>query len=152
MTIWRHRVVSSPTGIVTSSQAATFGEEDRAMGQSTRIIVIDDEPAIRDLLVYELWSRGYTVTAVSNGQEALEMMIQVKFQLAISDMKMPGMGGLELLKASKALDPEIEFIMITGFGTVEDAVQSIKLGAYDFIQKPFDLRDILALVERALEK
>jgi signal transduction histidine kinase/CheY-like chemotaxis protein len=117
-----------------------------------KILVVDDERGIRDLLSLELGSRDYKVSTAANGEEALEKIKNEKFQLVISDIKMPRMGGLEMLEAIKKIDPDIEVIMSTGYGTVETAVSAMKIGAYDFIQKPFNLDEILALTEKALEK
>ncbi|MCB4756609.1 MAG: response regulator [Elusimicrobia bacterium] len=119
---------------------------------SAHILVIDDEPGFRVLLQQELSKRGYQVTTAVNGEDALEKVRQGKFQLAISDVKMPKMGGLEFLEALKKDNPQIEVIMATGFGTIETAVTAMKRGAYDFVQKPFNLEEILALIEKALEK
>jgi signal transduction histidine kinase/ActR/RegA family two-component response regulator len=119
---------------------------------SGRILVIDDEPGFRALLSHELGLAGYQVTTASNGQEALEKAQNGKFDLAISDFKMPKLGGLEFLDAIKKEDPNIEVIIATGFGTIETAVSAMKKGAYDFVQKPFNLPEVMVLVEKALEK
>lgn len=117
-----------------------------------RILVVDDEQGVRDLLSYELPSEGYQVAIAANGEEALETLRTAKFDLVICDISMPKMGGLEVLKAVKQIDPDIEVIMITAYGTIEVAVESIKEGAYDFIQKPFNLDEIFAVVDKALQK
>ena len=103
-------------------------------------------------LSYELPSEGYQVAIAANGEEALETLRTAKFDLVICDISMPKIGGLEVLKAVKQIDPDIEVIMITAYGTIEVAVESIKEGAYDFIQKPFNLDEIFALVDKALQK
>lgn len=122
------------------------------MKGQTKILVVDDEPGIRDLLSYELGSRGYKAATAVNGEDALEKIKKEKFHLVISDVKMPRMGGLEMLEAVKKLDPGIEVIMSTGYGTIETAVTAMKMGAYDFVQKPFDLDEIFAAIEKALER
>ncbi|HMU95651.1 MAG TPA: response regulator [Elusimicrobiota bacterium] len=116
------------------------------------ILVVDDEPGFRALLSMELTKRGHRVVTAENGRDALEQCRRNEFQLVISDVKMPKMGGLEFLEALKKDSPSTEFIITTGYGTVETAVAAMKKGAYDFIQKPYNLPELLALVEKALEK
>jgi len=116
------------------------------------ILVIDDEQGIRDLLSVELGSHGYQVVVAGNGEEALDTIRRRHFDLVITDVKMPKLGGLETLEAIKEIDPDTEVILATGFGTIDTAVAAMKKGAYDFIQKPFNLNEILALIEKALEK
>lgn len=122
------------------------------MDTPAKILVVDDELGIRDMLSYELASHNYRVVTAVNGADALEKIRKEKFQLVISDIKMPRMDGMEMLEAIKKIDPDVEVIMSTGFGTIETAVSAMKKGAYDFIQKPFNLDEILALIEKALEK
>lgn len=117
-----------------------------------KILVVDDEQGMRDLLSHELKNFGFSVVAAANGEEALAKMQKEKFHLVISDVKMPRMDGLKMLEAIKRMAPEVEVIMSTGYGTIEMAVNAMKKGAYDFVQKPFNVDEILALVEKALEK
>ncbi len=117
-----------------------------------KILVVDDEPGMREMLAFELGQRGYEVASAANGEEAMARLRAERFQLVISDVKMPKMGGIQMLEALKKLDPGVEVIMSTGFGTIETAVGAMKKGAYDFIQKPFNLDEMAALVEKALEK
>lgn len=117
-----------------------------------KILVVDDEVGLRDLLAFELGGHGYTVVTAQDGEEAIERLQREKFQLVISDVKMPKRDGMELLEAAKRIDPQVEVIMATGFGTIETAVGAMKMGAYDFIQKPYNMTEIQALVEKALEK
>jgi len=117
-----------------------------------RILVIDDEAGIRDLLSQELKLSGHEVVSAANGTQALEQVRAGPFQLALCDINMPDMSGLEVLEAIHQLQPEMEVLMMTGYGTVETAVSAMKKGAYDFIQKPFDLGELLALVDKCLEK
>ncbi|HNF58396.1 MAG TPA: response regulator, partial [Elusimicrobiota bacterium] len=112
--------------------------------------MVDDEPGFRALLSMELTKRGHRVVTAENGRDALEQCRRNEFQLVISDVKMPKMGGLEFLEALKKDSPSTEFIITTGYGTVETAVAAMKKGAYDFIQKPYNLPELLALVEKAL--
>ena len=117
-----------------------------------KILIIDDEQGIRDFLSYELGRQGYMVLAAKDGEKGVEKLREEKFDLVISDIKMPRMDGIQLLQSAKKIDPDLEIIMATGFGTIEMAVNAMKKGAYDFVQKPFNLEEILAIIERALEK
>lgn len=120
--------------------------------EQIKILIIDDEQGIRDVLCQQFADLGYTVAAAANGQEAVEKASREKFNLAVCDLKMPKWDGIRTLKELKKVAPHIEVIMATAYGNIETAVQSIKMGAYDFIQKPFNLDEISALAERALEK
>ena len=116
------------------------------------ILVVDDEPGIRDLLSFELGSKGYHVVTASDGLDALDHIKKERFQVIISDLMMPNMDGMKLLEETKKLDPGAEVITMTGYGTVEAAVNAIRKGAYDFIQKPFNIDEMFALIEKAMEK
>ncbi|PIU19867.1 MAG: response regulator, partial [Elusimicrobia bacterium CG08_land_8_20_14_0_20_59_10] len=122
--------------------------KDNKIDAPAKILVVDDEPGIRDMLSYELSSHNYRVVTAVNGEDALEKIRKEKFQLVISDVKMPRMDGIVMLEAIKKIAPDVEVIMSTGFGTIETAVSTMKKGAYDFIRKPFDLDEILALIEK----
>jgi DNA-binding response OmpR family regulator/signal transduction histidine kinase len=116
------------------------------------VLIVDDEPGLREMLAYELSQEGFEVEAAENGSAAIERLKRRKFDLAITDLKMPGMDGVATLDAMREIDPDIEVIVATGYATVETAVASLKRGAYDYIQKPYDLNDLKALLERAMEK
>ncbi len=119
---------------------------------SAKILVIDDEPGIRDLLTQELTAQGYGVESAVDGLEALEKMKHKKYQVALCDLNMPKLGGMQALEEIRKRDAEIEVIMMTGYATVETAVDAMKKGAYDFVQKPFNLNEVMALVEKSIEK
>lgn len=116
------------------------------------ILVIDDEQGMRELLSFALENRGYKVTVAENGAEALEKVKAEKFHLIISDIMMPQMDGLTFLEKTKEIDPAVEVIITTGYGTIENAVAAMKKGAYDFVIKPFNVEEMYLLIERALEK
>ncbi len=116
------------------------------------ILVVDDEPGMRELLRFELSNLGYRVTTAGSGEEGLEIVKKEKIQLVISDIKMAKMDGITLLENIKAIKPEIEVILTTGYGTSEMAVSAMKKGAYDFVLKPFNLDEMMALVEKVVEK
>ncbi|MBI5201542.1 MAG: response regulator [Elusimicrobia bacterium] len=122
------------------------------MNSRARILVVDDERGIRDLLCCELGDRGFEVVSAEDGEQALRKAAEGNFQLAISDVRMPKRDGLETLKALKEADPHIEVILATGHGTMEAAITAMRKGAYDFVLKPFDIEELSLLVEKALER
>ncbi len=117
-----------------------------------KILVVDDEKSMREILEIFLKSEGYNITVASNGEVALEIMKNDFFDLIISDMKMPKVGGMELLRNVKKISPDTVVVIITAFGTTESAVEAMKLGAFDYITKPFQMDDIRLVVKNALEK
>ncbi len=117
-----------------------------------KILVVDDEIGIRQSLKKILEKEGFTVDTASNGDEAFKIIRHGGIDLLVTDIRMAGMDGLELLKVSKSISPFTEVIMITGFASVDTAVDSMKQGAYDYITKPFKKADILKAVNRAIEK
>jgi two-component system response regulator HydG len=119
---------------------------------SKKILVVDDEIGIRQSLKKILEKEGFEVVTASNGEEAFKVIRGGDIDLLISDIRMAGMDGLELLKVSKSVSPYTEVIMITGYASVDTAVDSMKQGAYDYITKPFKKADILKAVQKAIEK
>jgi len=116
------------------------------------ILIVEDDPRVGESLRLLFKKKGYILFLASNGKEGLHLFKQEAIDLVITDVVMPKMGGLELLEAVKGLRPETEVIVISAQGTIEKAVQAMKLGAFDFIEKPINPRVISLLVERALEK
>ncbi|MCP4293115.1 MAG: sigma-54-dependent Fis family transcriptional regulator [bacterium] len=116
------------------------------------ILVVDDEIELGRALSKLLGRNGYHVLTASNGEEGLATLRQNEVHLVLSDLQMPKMGGLDLLKAAQVISPFTEFVIITGHGTIEAAVGAIKNGAYDFIEKPFSTTTTLNVVGKALEK
>lgn len=116
-----------------------------------KILIVDDEKSMRDFLGIMLKKEGYAVTAFETAELALEHFKQEPSDLVISDLKMPGMGGLGLLKGIKELDPDAVVIVITAYASVDTAIEAMKTGAYDYFTKPFNIDDIMLHVKRALE-
>lgn len=116
------------------------------------ILVVDDHKNFRDSLVKILQGEGLRVFPANDGEEALDILRGEMIHLVLTDLKMPKMDGVELLKVAKTIRPEVEVILITGYGTVDTAVTAMKDGAFDYIQKPFKPREILKLVRKAMEK
>ena len=116
------------------------------------ILLVDDHKPFRDSLAKILEGEGLRVFPANDGEEALDLLRNEFIHLILTDLKMPKMDGVELLQVAKTIRPEVEVILITGYGTVDTAVTAMKEGAYDYIQKPFKPREILKLVRKALEK
>ena len=116
-----------------------------------RILVVDDKELMRDSVGTMLSRRGHTVVAAGNGEAALERIAKRPVDVVVTDLQMPGMDGLELMKAVRERDDSIPVILMTAFATVETAVGAMKSGAWDYITKPFGGDDLLATVERAAE-
>ncbi len=122
------------------------------MSESARLLVADDDPGLRESLERTLTREGYHVILASDGRAALERVQAGGIDLIVTDLKMPGLTGLELLRAAKAIAPDVDVILLTAFGTVEEAVKAMKDGAYDFLTKPFRREQLLKLVDKALER
>jgi two-component system, NtrC family, response regulator HydG len=129
-----------PTAHVPSSQMAGS------------ILVVDDEPELCQALSRLLTRHGFQTLTAHNGEEALDVMRREQVPLVLSDLMMPKMNGVELLKAAKVVSPSTEMVIVTGHGTIETAVEAMKMGAYDFIEKPFTASTALKVVRKALEK
>jgi response regulator RpfG family c-di-GMP phosphodiesterase len=126
-------------------------ESDGPPGQA-RILVVDDEPSIREILCDFLRMEGFLVHDAPDGRSALQVLENHRFNLLISDLKMPEMGGLELLAAAREQHPGLSSLLMTGYGTVETALQAMKIGAFDYILKPFKVEEVVHTVKRALEQ
>jgi two-component system response regulator PilR (NtrC family) len=118
----------------------------------SRILVVDDEQSMRDFLSIMLKKEGYDVVAAENGSGALKAIQAEIFDLVITDVKMSGVDGIEVLRTIKEVSPETVVIMITAFATAETAVEAMKLGAYDYITKPFKVDEIKLVIWKAIEK
>ncbi|HEV2707152.1 MAG TPA: sigma-54 dependent transcriptional regulator [Pyrinomonadaceae bacterium] len=120
--------------------------------KDVRILVVDDEPMMADSLKQNLAEDGYTVDTASNGAEAIELFDRGAHHLAICDLQLPDMDGMEVIKHIKDAQPATEVIVVTGYGTVARAVEATKAGAFWFLEKPFDFEVLQPLVEKALER
>jgi two-component system nitrogen regulation response regulator NtrX len=117
-----------------------------------KILVIDDEKPIRDALHNILTAEQYQVDIIENGKKGLEMLKETNYDVVLCDIKMPGMDGLEVMEKAFETAPEVPFILISGHGTIEIAVEAVRKGAYDFISKPPDLNRLLITIRNAVEK
>jgi two-component system response regulator PilR (NtrC family) len=118
----------------------------------SNLLIVDDEQSIRQLLTLIFTRAGHRVRAAENGRAALALLREEAADLIISDVKMPDIGGIELLRAARELTPDVAVIMMTAFATIDTAREAFKLGADDFIQKPFDVEELKLIVEKALER
>jgi len=116
-----------------------------------RILIVDDQELMRDSLAATLARENHEVVSAADGPAALARLNERRFDLMICDLKMPRMTGIELLQQARRIRPEMPVVMMTAFATVSNAVEAMKLGAYDYIQKPFEADEIKLLVERTLE-
>jgi len=117
-----------------------------------RILVVDDELHVRILYSRVLEKEGYKVDCVASGGEALEKLAAESFDLVVTDLKMNGVDGLEVVKQGKVVSPKVPFILISGYGTAQTAVTAAQEGADIFLMKPIDIADLKAAVKEALDK
>ncbi len=116
-----------------------------------KILVVDDDLLLRDFLSETLNRSGYQVNLASTGEEALENIRKEDYDIILSDVRMPNMDGMELLKTTRNFLPDAKVVMMTAYGTVQNAVEAMKLGAYDYVMKPFSIDEIELVLKRALE-
>jgi DNA-binding NtrC family response regulator len=121
-------------------------------GDSPHILFVDDEPALREVMAERLRDRGYEVVEADSGETALELLEQFAFDTVITDLRMPGIDGVRVIESAVERYPGIVAIVITGYGTIKDAVDAIKRGASDFIAKPFQFDELMHVLQKALEQ
>lgn len=117
-----------------------------------KILVVDDEQSLREVLSIMLKRAGYAVTSATDGEEAVELLQKEIFDLVITDLRMPKVDGLEVLKAVKSTSPETVVLIITAFASADSAVEAMKQGAYDYLTKPFQVDEVQLIIRNALEK
>src|SRR5688572_29248832 len=115
-----------------------------------RVLVVEDDDAMRDLLVEELSEAGYQVQAAANGREGVECVRRTPFDLVITDLRMPEVDGFDLIRDVVATPRAPHIVMITAFGSIETAIRAVKLGAYDYITKPFEMEELILVADKAL--
>src|SRR6266403_651654 len=124
----------------------------KTKNKDTRILVVDDEPMMSNSLRQHLADEGYAVDTAANGAEAIDLFDGGAHHLVICDLQLPDMDGLTLLRHMKDAKPSTEVIVVTGYGSVQTAVEATKAGAFYFVEKPFDFEELLPLVEKAIER
>ena len=130
----------------------TMESSDLEIENKIRILVVDDEASVRMLLKEVLEGQGYDITVASSGEEAIELTLKTAFEIMITDMRMPGINGVEVIQHVKNINSECCIIVITGYASVESAVDAIRRGAYDYITKPFNIVTMRFVVDRAAER
>lgn len=146
---WRFRKRDIDAWLDSSRQTDRAGDKDR-LGDRPRILVVDDEQAVRDLLAKTLTMADYDVDSAPDGATAIDRMRAVEYDLLITDLKMPGMDGLSVIREARRATPDLPVIIITGYSTEASAIEAINLGVAGYLTKPFRLPRILAAAARAL--
>lgn len=116
------------------------------------ILLVDDEASILDSLGEGLRQAGYAVTEAASGEEAVSKLRSQRFDLVVTDLMMPGISGIELLKEAKNIQPKISVIILTGYGDMNSAIAALRLGADDYLLKPHGLEELFMRIKRCLEK
>src|SRR5205809_1215824 len=116
------------------------------------ILLVEDKETLRRVLRMTLENAGYSVTESADAQAAIDEIGRVPHKIVLTDLRMPNGSGIDVLRASKNADPDVPVIVMTAYGSIDEAVQAMKDGAHDFLQKPVDSNHLLLLVERALEQ
>src|SRR5438874_11300863 len=116
------------------------------------LLLVEDEAPLREALAEQLSDRGYAVEQAESGETALAKLADFAFDVIITDLRLPGINGSEVIDAALDRYPDIIAIVVTGYGTVKDAVEAIKRGAWDFVSKPFQIDELLHVLDSALEQ
>jgi excisionase family DNA binding protein len=146
---WRFRKKDIDAWLESSRPEARL-PRDAAGAERPHILVVDDEGAVRDLLAKTLTMADYDVDAAKDGQEAIERLRTITYDLLITDLKMPGMDGLAVIREARRISSDLPIIVITGYSTEASAIEAINLGVAGYLTKPFRLPRILAAAARAL--
>lgn len=117
-----------------------------------KILFVDDDTQILEIVELYLKRNGYEITTSSNGFEALDLIANQSFALVFTDLIMPEISGLDLLKSAKQINPDMDVVIVTGYGTIESAIEALKLGGYDYLQKPINFERLKILIDRIFEK
>jgi DNA-binding NtrC family response regulator len=117
-----------------------------------RVLVVDDEESLRFFLTRGLKKAGYSVDEAADGRSAIDRISNVGFDVVLTDMVMPRVSGLDVLSAVHEMDKDAVVVLMTAHGTVENAIDALRLGAFDYLTKPFELKEVLVTIERGLER
>jgi DNA-binding NtrC family response regulator len=137
---------------VKKPEAPCFFTERRAKMKGSRVLLVDDEVVFTNNMAKLLTNRGYKVTAVNSGDAAIRVLQDQSFDVMVLDLKMPGMDGITTLKQVKKLGIFTETLILTGHGSIDTAMEAIKLGAYDYLTKPCEIGELVAKIEGAWSK
>src|SRR5215467_8700107 len=119
--------------------------------EKKQVLIVDDEPNLRKILSAQLSRDGYDVLTAEDGQQGLDLLHDNHIDLVITDLKMPKVDGMQLLREALREDPDLPVVMITAHGTVDTAVEALKTGAFDYLTKPFDKDEVRQIVDKALK-
>jgi DNA-binding NtrC family response regulator len=144
--------LSSPAPDAGGAGSAPGGADPLEVSPLPRVLVVEDEDMVRELLEQTLGEEGFRVSTVSSGESALKRLESTLFDVVLLDLNLPGMHGLNVLSAAPATQTDAQFIVMTAFGSVDTAVEAMKLGAYDYINKPFRTEELLLTLRRAVEE
>jgi DNA-binding NtrC family response regulator len=125
---------------------------DRAWAEPPRVLAVDDEPVVCESIRRVLSEEGYRVTTTTSAREGIDLLVREVIDLVLLDIKMPDLDGIEFLRRARALSPETEVVIITGYATIDTAVEAIKLGAFDYLEKPVSPPQLIVAAARALER
>jgi DNA-binding NtrC family response regulator len=129
-----------------------LSEEETEVAPGVSVLVVDDQAPIRESMVITFRREGYEVESAESGEQALELLFKKPFDLVVTDLRLGGISGIEVLKRAKELFPDTEVVVMTAYGTIEGAVEAIKSGAYDYLTKPFQPQELTLVAQRALER
>src|SRR5450432_2094808 len=119
--------------------------------EKKQVLIVDDEPNLRKILAAQLSRDGYDVMTAEDGEQGLQMLRDHHIDLVVTDLKMPKVDGMTLLKRALEEEPELPVVMVTAHGTIDTAVEALKRGAFDFVTKPFDKDEVRQIVAKALK-
>ena len=127
-------------------------QADKARRSQATLLVVEDDDAMRDLVVEELLDAGFVTLEAGNGREGIEVVKKAKVDVVITDLRMPDIDGFDLIRDVRATRGAPHIIMITAFGSIETAIRAVKLGAYDYITKPFEIEELILVADKALKE
>jgi len=139
--------VTAEPALEFTDRAASAEEDWRIL---PRILVVDDEPTVVDVFNEFLAAQGYEVTIVSNGEDAIRILPSLRPDIILTDINLPGVSGLDVMRHARAADPEVAVIVVTGYASAATAIDALRQGAYDYVTKPFDLDEVHQIVERGI--
>ncbi|MGH7731295.1 MAG: response regulator, partial [Candidatus Eiseniibacteriota bacterium] len=140
--------MNGPIRAERSQAAPAYPAHDRAT--SARVLIVDDEPSVVEVFHEFLASHGYALSLAANGEEAVRMLPGLRPEMILTDLNLPGLSGLDVMRAAKEVDPEVCVVVVTGYASASTAIDALRQGAYDYVTKPFDLDDVLQIVERGI--
>ena len=119
---------------------------------ANKALIIDDDASVRDLLKFQLDSEGFKVTTADCGKNGIEAVEENEFDIILTDLNLPDFDGIEMVRRCKEISPNTEIIMVTGYGSVEKAIEATKAGAFYYVEKPVEFEELLVLIEKAVER